>query len=68
MFNNFYSLGEGRTLTTMGILTRGVSRSKVSFILSHTVLMRRNLLPIERNEVGGNDLEEVYNMITTLSV
>lgn len=68
MFNNFYSLEEGRTLTTMGILTRGVSRSKVSFILSHTVLMRRNLLPIERNEVGGNDLEEVYNMITTLSV
>lgn len=68
MFNNFYSLGEERTLTTMDILTRGVSRSKVSFILSHTVLMRRNLLPIERNEVGGNDLEEVYNMITTLSV
>lgn len=52
----------------MGILTRGVSRSKISFILSHTVLMRRNLLPTEGNEVRGNNLEEVYSMITILSV
>lgn len=52
----------------MSILTRGVSRPKISFELSHTVLMRRNLFPVEGNEVRGNDLEEVYNIITALSV
>lgn len=63
-----YNLRRKCTLTTMSIFTRGVSRPKISFELSHTVLMRRNLFPVEGNEVRGNDLEEVYNIITALSV
>lgn len=63
-----YNLRKRCTLTTVSILTRGVSRPKISFVLSHTVLMRRYLLPVERNEVCGNDLEEVYSIITTLLV